>query len=207
MGSNVGTSTDTTADLGVEHVALGVEVETSAGKGVQWFADGIGTRDASTVLDVGVLARPLEELELRRFFEGQRFDSGGCGLEVQRAEKTSDLRGTFREHLGRDAIRSACGRGPEGQATLLGVEQRGQVLEELIKTRSGTASSDEGDGGRVVTNMCQFDIGHVLLPSFSMFLVSVANGPIFENQHGHGFELATRVEPGGNLTSDPPTFG
>ena len=152
VGSNVGTSTDTSTDLGVEHVALGVKVESSAGKGVQWFADGIGTRDDSTVLDVGVLARTLKELELCRFFEGQRFNSGGSGLEVQRAKKASDLRSTFREELGRDAIGSASGRGPEGQAIFLGVKERGQVFEELIKTRSGTTSSDEFDGGRVITD-------------------------------------------------------
>ena len=114
VGGNVGAPTDTATDLSVKHVLLGVEIQSSAGKGVQWIADAIGTSDASTILDVGVLARTLEELELGRLFEGQRLNGGGSGLEVQRAKKTSNLWSTFGEKLGREAIRAASGRGPKG---------------------------------------------------------------------------------------------
>ena len=129
MGGNIGAPTDTATNLSVEHVVLGVEVQSSAGKGVQWFADGIGTCDASTILDVRVLARTLEELELGRLFEGPRFNGGGGGLEVQRTKKTSNLRSTFGEVIGRDAIGATCGRGPKGQTAFLGVKERGQVFE------------------------------------------------------------------------------
>ena len=78
-----------------------------------------------------------------------------------------------------------------GQTAFLGVKERGQVFKELIQTRGGTTTTNEFDCGGVVTDVSKLDVGHVLLPSFPMFLVCLANGPILKNQHGNGFELAS----------------